>query len=300
MKSKLLFLSFLMLLMVTTNYAQSSANISGVAVQGIARDDNNTALINASVRFAFTIYDKSSGDEVHTEDLTITTDEFGVFSHTIAIPTEKYAIFGGKVLWLKIEDDNDVISDEVFKHVPYAISANNGVPTGSIMPFIGSTPPPGWALCNGLPIPNANGEGENLILLQGGNGNTPNLQGMFLRGTGTSPVNNEAGPALMATQQDAFESHTPNVTVDVVPAGRHRHTIEQLPQDSQTGTPNDMAHLNVSAFSDEKWAAITPQGTNALSEAPDHDHPVNVTVTNSGGGTETRPVNFGVNYIIKL
>ena len=56
MKSKLLLLSFLMLLMVTTNYGQTSASQAGIAVQGIARDGNNTAIANQSVSFTFELY----------------------------------------------------------------------------------------------------------------------------------------------------------------------------------------------------------------------------------------------------
>jgi hypothetical protein len=47
MKSKLLLLSFIMLLTTATSFAQTSA--SGIAIQGIARDNNNSALTNESI-----------------------------------------------------------------------------------------------------------------------------------------------------------------------------------------------------------------------------------------------------------
>jgi len=49
MKSKILLLSFLTLFTIAINYAQSSASQAGIAVQGIARDANNTALTNKNI-----------------------------------------------------------------------------------------------------------------------------------------------------------------------------------------------------------------------------------------------------------
>ena len=108
--------------------------------------------------------------------------------------------------WYQLPCVNYVITYlHLLKHVPYAIAANNGVPSGSIMPFIGTQAPAGWVLCDGAPLP-TDGSADYLIALLGSN-NAPNLQGMFLRGTGTSPVNNQAGPALMATQEDQNKEH---------------------------------------------------------------------------------------------
>lgn len=305
MKSKLLLLSFIMLLTVATNYGQSSANVSGIAVQGIARDDNNTALINASVRFAFTIYDKSSSDVVHTEDLTITTDEFGVFSHTIAIPTEKYANFGGKVLWLKIEDDNDVISDEIFKHVPYAINASNGVPTGSIMPFVGAIAPPGWVICNGQVLTSIPGSAA-LIDLLGGN-NAPDLQGMFLRGTGTNnntAYANNAGPALNTIQGDGNKAHTHGPgTLETDEKGDHSHTTHFYNDDYNGTGGGDLTHQGEQRGLEDD---VNPTGSISVNTylptntKGKHTHSVDSGITGSDGIAETRPVNYGVNYIIKL
>lgn len=316
MKSKLLLLSFLMLFTFTTNYAQSSASVSGIAVQGIARNDNNTALINASVRFTFTIYNRATTDVVHTEDPTITTDEFGVFSHTIAIPTEKYANFGGKVLWLKIEDDKGVISDEIFKQVPYAINASNGVPTGSIMPFVGIEAPDGWVLCDGKPLDQTVGAEASADLQVLIGSNAPDLRGMFLRGAGTNTVTdytNNVGPNLNERQGDAIKAHRHAATNgsndgDLTAAldGEHQHDIIKLPID-QAGPEGtgDVPTLNNTSGKNEKWlgvndvAGFEDTGLDAVSKDGKHTHPITGSTANYGIH-ETRPVNYGVNYIIKL
>tara|TARA_R110001583_G_scaffold190848_1_gene355433 strand:- start:2129 stop:2983 length:855 start_codon:yes stop_codon:yes gene_type:complete len=284
MKSKLLLLSFLMLLMVTTNYGQSSASVSGIAVQGIARDDNNTAIANESISFKFTIYYKNPGRiSVYDENTSITTDAFGVFSHVLDVDPSTISKFANNVLSLEIEAGGNVISDEIFKHVPYAISANNGVPTGSIMPYIGTTAPAGWVLCNGQPLNVINGSADLMVLV---GANAPDLQGMFLRGTGTNPVNSQAGPTLKTTQGDGFKSHNHSGSTSL--DGVHTHTSTDVVRN--TGGTS----YNISGG--ERFAS---NGTTSYSRTSSSDGNHNHSISNDGTN-ETRPVNYGVNYIIKL
>jgi len=194
MKSKLLFLSLLMLLITATSFAQTSASASGIAIQGIARDNNNSAFTNQTITFEFTIYDPADASNlIYFKSIALTTDAFGVFSYIMDVGPSKNSKFYNKNLWLKIKDasSGQTISDEVFKHVPYAISANNGVPTGSIMPYIGTDAPTGWVLCDGRALGSIDGA-EELIALVGNN--APDLGGMFLRGTGGS--GDHIGPAF--------------------------------------------------------------------------------------------------------
>ena len=298
MKSKLLFLSFFMLLMVTTNYAQTSASQAGIAVQGIARDANNTATANQSISLTFELYYfNSSNTEVpiYTETLNIQTDAFGVFSHVIdpgAVNSPKIA---NNLGYLRIKKGVDIISNEKLNHVPYAISANNGVPVGAIMPFIGSEAPDGWAICNGGVLPSTASELKTLL----GSNNTPDLRGMFLRGAETnsdSQYANNVGPSIKTIQKDNIKSHIHAVNLTTSYAGKHRHDIVKGPLD-QNGSSN-MPTINNTSDSDEGWGTILG-GQDATSEEPHHIHTVDGN-TKSTGDTETRPVNYGVNYIIKL
>ena len=181
---------------------------------------------------------------------------------------------------------SDIISNEKLRHVPYAISANNGVPIGSILPFIGTTAPPGWAICNGNPLPSYATE---LIAMVGAN--APNLQGMFLRGTGTSPVNSQAGPALLATQGDDNKIHShynSNLTGNTNYAGSHSHSYSGSSDDN--GDPGSY----IVTSNDEH------NGSGTVNNSGNHNHSVSVSGHTSSVGSESRPVNYGVNYIIKL
>ncbi|WP_111706329.1 phage tail protein [Lutibacter citreus] len=299
MKSKLLLLSLLMLFTFTTNYAQTSASQAGIAVQGIARDNNNTAITTGDlIPFLFTIYYTDSNTEftVFSDDPNLKTDAFGVFSYVLDVDPEKNSDFANFQMWLKIEAGSPLteISNEPLKHVPYAISANNGVPTGSIMPYLGDSEPPGWVLCKGQTFASIGDKGNNLKEFLGGATNVPNLQGMFLRGTGISPENGLSGPALNAPQGEGFKEHDHDKgTLDTEEGGEHHHTYKDRWRqhmgddngDDQDQLDNDFRHRD----SDR----TTPNFDGA------HNHTITGR-TGDAGTTETRPVNHGVNYIIKL
>ena len=64
------------------NHLCAQSVSTGIAVQGIARNTSNTALVSQDLTFTFTLKDES-GTTVYNENVTLTTDAFGVFSHTI-------------------------------------------------------------------------------------------------------------------------------------------------------------------------------------------------------------------------
>lgn len=288
MKSKLLLLLFFMLLTIATSYAQITTSPSGIAVQGIARDNNNTARTSATLNLTFRFY-YGSNIEIYEVSKSVVTDAFGVFSVVLEPGSANNILIANNDTFLKISEGATIISDEKLKQVPYAIAASNGVPTGSIMPYIGTTAPQGWVLCDGRSLSSISGSAA-LIALVGSS--APNLQGMFLRGTGTSSVNSQAGPALKATQNEDFKSHLHNDgTLRTDTTGDHSHSTGNIPNGAEG---------YVAAFNDSnevfKWGNT---GSVTSSTAGSHSHDVTGN-TGSTGGLETRPVNYGVNYIIKL
>jgi len=297
MKSKLLLLSFLMLLTVATTFAQTSASQAGIAVQGIARDISNTAITSKDVNFKFTIYYLSSNTtyENFTETKTLKTDAFGVFSHILNVNPDKNPDFANYQMFLKIEAGTPLveISNEALKHVPYAIAANNGVPMGSVMAFLGDALPAGWIFCKGQTWASVGDKGLSLKAFLGNPALVPNLQGMFLRGTGTSPVNGQAGPALNVAQGDGFKEHLHDKGTISATGGEHKHlykdkNLKNMGSDNGTDisdTDNDYNYMD-----DER---TTPNLDGA------HTHTI-AGETGLKGINETRPVNHGVNYIIKL
>ena len=274
-------------------FAQTSAEAAGIAVQGIARDDNNTAKSNETVNLKFTIYYLDSNNqiqEIYVDNESLSTDSFGVFSHVVDPGAVNNVVIANTQAYLKIEEGQTIISDEPLKHVPYAISANNGVPSGSIMPYMGTTAPYGWVLCDGRDISSLAGSATLRALL--GKNTVPDLQGMFLRGAGTNSYTTVT-TNLGSTQDDEMISHDHYLSLNTSQNGNHNHDNGAFNQllaidgnntvkdfDSSNGEPK----LNLSD-------SIRPDGN--------HTHTVQGN-TNASGGSETRPVNYGVNYIIKL
>jgi hypothetical protein len=192
------------------------------------------------------------------------------------------------VITVKYNGSDIIISNSPFQYTPYAKSAENGVPTGTIVAFAGAAAnvPVGWTLCDGRALNTVNGS-QNLINLIGSN--APDLRGMFLRGTGTSAVNGQAGPSLRATQQDSFESHNHGHNLTTGSSGDHAHTYWDR-SINEGGSDGDYANGDGTAEKDE--------GRNTSTNGA-HTHTINGGVLNTGDA-ETRPVNYGVNYIIKL
>jgi hypothetical protein len=299
------FLSLLFFFITLISFAQ------GIAVQGIARDNVNSAISNKTLVFTFFIVNDDN-TKIFEEVQSINTDNFGVFSHVIGTGTAEGDTFDTvdfsiENLKLKVVVNhggtNIDVYEQPFQYTPYAhfakyaASAANGVPTGAIMPFMGGKDnvPEGWLLCDGSPIP----DGPLKDMLTSNNvefAKTPDLRGMFLRGTGHHKgEDNFVGADLGKSQLDAIRSHVLTVTDD-----EHAHPI------------TDKKHLHdiaVSLNDDIGGIPYGGQGVRGFSENMTSEAFTGITGTNSAssnisvkyiGANETRSVNYGVNYIIKL
>ena len=309
----------------------------GIAIQGIARDNESSAITNTVLTYTFSIT-KSDNTVQYSETEGIQTDNFGVFSHIVSTGNPTNGAFNNvdfSIANLKLRVTVTYAGDEIevynqeFQYTPYAhfakraavatnadnadraavatnadnadraavaTNADDGVPTGSIIPYIGSTAPDGWVFCNGQNITSVTGSTALRDLV--GN-NAPDLRGTFLRGTGTSSVHGKSGPSLKATQADTFKSHAHGVAVSLTSDGNHNHKILKLPQDSGGVSGQDRAHLTTTNGSDESWQNISGSPSSAIQTAGNHSHTATGTISPTGNA-ETRPVNYGVNYIIKL
>jgi microcystin-dependent protein len=192
--------------------------------------------------------------------------------------------------------------------VPYSIHAQNGAPTGSIMPYVGATAPAGWLLCDGSLIPNTYEYAalRTLCGISGNNSYTPNLNGMFLRGTGSQTVNGVSvgGNTLKAIQDQQVGSHTHTQT------GTFTTTTDWHDHKFWTWKGGSVVRGTGAGQVDPARGAIKadPEGTAGGSDdyplstdVYSHSHTVTIsgnTTTNSG--TDTRPANYGVTYIIKI
>ena len=182
---------------------------------------------------------------------------------------------------------------------PYAVSAANGVPPGSVSAYMGTNAPTGWLLCDGsavgrtshaalfAAIGTSSGSGDGTTTF-----NLPDLRGMFLRGvsqgttrdpdrdlrTSSNPGGN-SGNAVGSVQADATK--LPSVPFVASSSGNHTHTFTMRTDGSDT------------AAQPERGSG-TASGTATTSQDGAHTHTIS-----SGGDNETRPRNVFVHYIIK-
>ena len=290
MKSKLFLLSFLMLLTVATNYAQTSASVAGIAVQGIARDNNNTARNDKTLSLSFRIYYLPDAT-IYEVSKTVKTDAFGVFSVVLEPGAANNVTIANNQAYLKISEGTTIISDEMLRQVPYAIAASyaitakNEVPTGSIMPYIGANVPEGWVLCDGGALPSS---ATALIGMVGSN--APDLRGMFLRGAGD---NGDAAYSGQISEHafKTFQSSDNKEHLHGVTDPEHTHDYDDLYY-SETDGPFLKGKLYGSGDSDTGNGGYSYMRTS-------ESRATGITI-NSNGGSESRPVNYAVNYIIKL
>lgn len=166
------------------------------------------------------------------------------------------------------------------------------MPPGAMMPYAGATAPSGWLLCDGSAVSRVLFPALFTALSNGaiwgtGDGSTtfnvPNSSGVFLRGAGTQTISAIATPtiALGAVQGDQFQDHAHPWGLDIgnVTNGSNTVSAAAFNHSLALGGPAFNGTVNANA-----GAALSPTAT--------------------GGGTprigsETRPANIGVNYIIK-
>jgi microcystin-dependent protein len=159
-------------------------------------------------------------------------------------------------------------------------------PPGSIMAYGGTTAPTGWLLCNGASVSRTTyatlyaAIGNNYGTADGSNFNLPDFRGRFLRGSTTdsnrdpnfstrvaSNTGGNTGGNVGSYQADAFKEHT--------------HSY------------NDIFHSEVGGTVSvtNNWGSGDSDNDNRGSEI--------ARTSGTTGGSETRPVNVTVNYIIK-
>jgi len=294
-KSNLILFLLASFLYVSNAFAQANVQSTGISIQGIARDENNSALSSMSaLPLAFKIYYLNTSNaevDILNQTATVTTDFFGVFSYVMTIDKTLFNTISNTRAYLKVTSGSTVFSNEQLQAVPYAIQAQNGVPTGTIMAYIGATAPEGWLLCNGASFADniANAKLRELL----GSFNTPNLTARYLRGTGTSE--GRGGLGLKDYQYDEFRPHNHGISLNTTTTGNHSHV---------TYFSNDDYNLSGGSYTNGTGKDSNTQNNQTLptNTTGDHQHQVIGNTADAGNATanETRPYSYGVNYIIKI
>lgn len=155
-------------------------------------------------------------------------------------------------------------------------------PPGVVVAYAGNTIPVGWLLCNGATIKREEyrrlfdqireiyGKGDGVSTFQ-----LPDYQGRFLRGLDVEGKNvkEEKGRTVGMYQEDAFKTHTHKYDTATAKNG------PKWPDISQQGGQDDGSWRNPTVRADTSKAIV------------EDDKDVN--------GSETRPKNMTVNWIIK-
>ena len=174
----------------------------------------------------------------------------------------------------------------------------SGVPVGTILAHAANTPPSGFLECNGTAISRSTyatlfstisttfgvGDGSSTFAL-------PDLRGQFIRGWANNG-STDASRVFGSTQTDQNKNHT-HTTDSTSLTGSVSHLSGSLHANPGTATGIFSVPSAQGAVGARNNSSATAA---ALSIDASHSH----TVASSGGGTEARPTNLALMYIIKF
>lgn len=239
-----------------------SEEVLGVAVNNISLNNTGTLITRGIINSTLT--SSSVGEPVYS---TIT----GTLSTTLSSRRIGYTLTTGANAKIFVD-----IKAENLSYINDLVSGSSLNPPGLVAPYVGATAPSGWLLCNGSSYDSTNPVYIPLFNVIGNNYggssplfNVPNYQGVFLRGIGSQIISgvNYSGPSLHVAQPDMMQGH------------KHDYSITNY--NFAAGGTGSYGPTNEVTT---QTTAITTDGTNGTPRT----------------GNETRPVNYGVNYIIKL
>ena len=174
----------------------------------------------------------------------------------------------------------------------------SGIPTGTILTFGASNPPSGFLECNGSAISRSTYSSLFSILSTthgAGDGsstfNIPDLRGQFVRGWDNS-AGVDASRAFGSSQTDQNKNHT-HTTDSQSLTGSVSHLSGSLANNPGSASGIITKLSPASAIGARSSGSANASG---ISIDATHSH----TISSSGGGTEARPKNIALMYIIKF
>lgn len=232
--------------------SSSNVTLSTSDIQNLRISVSGALLANVSVIFPSGVGGSWIISNFTTGNYTVTLRTSAVGGATVST-ANKYGFF------LVYSDGTNIFLVE------------NSIPPGTIQAYGGTTAPYGWLTCNGASVSTT----TYSVLFSaigyawggsGANFNVPDLQNMFLRGAGSSPVG--------TYEADSFASHNHGV--------------------------NDPGHTHSTPQSTYLFAGGPHFSGNGFAQTRDNTltNTTGISIQNTGG-SETRPVNKRVLYIIK-
>ena len=177
-----------------------------------------------------------------------------------------------------------------------SFSIVEGVPTGSVIAFVGSTAPTGYLKANGDTIPNGSGTVQgvtaNFAALYALVGATlPDLRGEFVRGFDDSR-GVDSGRSMLSSQggENATHNHAASSSVS---ESSHTHNQRGLALSGGSGS------VAITLGSGQSYqigysGSISSRSTGSATTG------ISVSTTTSNQGSEARPRNVAMLYIIKI
>tara|TARA_B100000945_G_scaffold316485_1_gene317521 strand:- start:438 stop:1403 length:966 start_codon:yes stop_codon:yes gene_type:complete len=174
----------------------------------------------------------------------------------------------------------------------------SGIPTGTILTFGASTPPSGFLECNGSAISRSTYASLFSILSTthgAGDGsstfNLPDLRGQFVRGWDNS-AGVDASRVFGSSQTDQNKNHD-HTTDSQSLTGSVSHLSGSL-----ANNPGSASGIITKLSPQSAVGARSSGSANASGISIDATH--SHTISSGGGGTEARPKNIALMYIIKF
>jgi len=210
-------IGFLLFSEVLTALANTAVP-SLVNYQGLMTDENGIQIPDGPATLEFNLYDAPIGGNrvwgpQRFEDVPIRNGRFNVILGPTDIHDSKLdSAFSSSDRFLSIRvgatpDSVDLSPRQQILSAPFALSAANGIPAGTILPFAGNEVPSGFLICAGQAVGRSTfarlfaaigttyGAGDGTTSF-----NLPNLAGRFVAGT------DPAEPALSTLGQAGGES----------------------------------------------------------------------------------------------
>ena len=294
-KSKLVAGALLMLAIFNLPLATSHAQTTAFTLQG--RLNSGASAANGNYDLTFAVYDAALAGNKIAGPITNSTVAVSNGLFTVSLDFGA-GVFTGTNYWVQMAVSpagantfTALIPRQQLTPAPYALSlvapqVNALCPPGSVMAYMGTNAPPGWLMCDGSVVPkilypalfavigtaSGNGNGSTTTF------NLPDLRGVFLRGVNgarsdglgdpgdgrtTEFTGGNSGNAVGSYQADMFAAHNHAQNVFVGYDQNVNIQDQEVGSGDAAGTFGRLAN------------------------------------TLNTGGSETRPKNVYVNYIIK-
>lgn len=304
--------SIVALFVISTNILGQAPN--SFKYQAVARNLSGNPIANQIVKFKISILQNStSGTSIFSEVHTTATNQFGIVNLEIGSGSNQVGTianinWGIDQYFMKLELDPtggsnyQLLGTSQLLSVPYALyaektgnSGNTGIPAGCIMPYVGTTAPTGYIICDGTTVSRITYAGLFAVIgtaYGAGDGTTtfnlPDFRGRFMRGLdGTASNDPDNSTRVVSNAGGNSGNNIGSLQGDKISSHSHGLLINNSYTQAGSAVGGISTYLGYYTGNADQFWTNFPNATNTVS-------------IEATGGSETRPKNVSVNYIIKF